>query len=187
MPSSAFETERSDDKPAPTPDRACPRHPVGLVRQRGVSCIRGVLASPGLETQSTAQDAFSNLLCQLGSWPASNLQRACRGLLGARACRPPAANARRQRFADIRVTLNHRATSRRARSSAVSPPPSGCFIPPTRRGPRQPSRPPVIRTLRDPLELKASRAQGGAPSCNQDCFRGSSASITAYTGESGKG
>lgn len=57
--------------------------------------------------------------------------------------RPPEANARRHRFADIRVTLNRRATSRslapasigsaasnhtcsrRARSSAVGPPPSG--------------------------------------------------------------
>ena len=74
------------------------------------------------------------------------LRAAPPGPLEARACRPPEANARRQRFADIRVTLNRRATSRslapvsirsaavsrtcsrRALSSAVKPPPSGYLI-----------------------------------------------------------
>ena len=71
--------------------------------------------------------------------------------LGASAARPPAARARRHRFADIRDTRNCRATSRslapasiksaaasrtcsrRARSSAVSPPPSAYLMIPAYR------------------------------------------------------
>jgi hypothetical protein len=74
------------------------------------------------------------------------LQRAPPAPLDARAGFPPAASARRHRFADIRDTRNRFATSRslapasissaaasrtcsrRARSAAVSPPPSGYLM-----------------------------------------------------------
>ena len=69
-------------------------------------------------------------------------------LVGLSAARPPAARARRHRFADIRDTRNRFATSwslapasissaaascacsRRARSAGVSPPSSGYLMPP---------------------------------------------------------
>jgi hypothetical protein len=81
-------------------------------------------------------------------WAGVSLQRAPPGPFEASACRPPAPNARRQRFADIRVTRKRRAISRslapasissaaasrtrsrRARSSAVSSPQSGYLITP---------------------------------------------------------
>jgi len=75
------------------------------------------------------------------------------GPFDARASRPPAARARRHRFADIRLTRSRLATSRslapasiisaassrtfsrRARCSAVSPPPSGYLMTPAYRDP----------------------------------------------------
>jgi hypothetical protein len=96
--------------------------------------------------QPEAAGPASNTASRKRSCPASSLQRAPPGPLETRACRPPEANARRQRFTDIRVTLNRQATSRslapasmrsaassrtcsrRARSLAVNPPPSGYLI-----------------------------------------------------------
>ena len=79
--------------------------------------------------------------------------------LEASAARPPAASARRHRFTDIRDTRNRFATSRslapasiisaaasrtfsrRARSAASRPPPSGYLIPPAYRTRRRVTRP----------------------------------------------
>ena len=87
------------------------------------------------------------------SWAGVSLHFAPPAPLVARASRPPAASARRHRFADIRDTRNRRATSRslapasissaassrtrsrRARSAAVSPPPSGYLMTPAYREP----------------------------------------------------
>src|SRR3954471_11995226 len=83
----------------------------------------------------------SSSTCSSSSWARLSRQRAPPGPLEASAGRPPAASARRQRLADIRVTRKRPATSRsvapssihsaassrscsrRAQSSAVSPPP----------------------------------------------------------------
>jgi hypothetical protein len=80
------------------------------------------------------------------SCAAVSLHRALPAPFETSAVRPPAASARRHRFADIRLTRNRFATSRslapasiksaaasrtssrRARSSAVSPPPSGYLM-----------------------------------------------------------
>ena len=80
------------------------------------------------------------------TWPGDSLHGPPPGPLEASAARPPAASALRHRFADIRVTRNrvaisrslapasissaaaNRTCSRRARSAAVSPPPSGYLM-----------------------------------------------------------
>jgi len=87
--------------------------------------------------------------------------------LDASAARPPAATARRHRFAGIRDTRNQRATSRslapasissaaanrtcsrRARSAASSPPPSGYLMPMRYRRARQPSAGLVTSAVKD--------------------------------------
>jgi hypothetical protein len=94
------------------------------------------------------------------------LHRAPPAPLEASAARPPAASARRHRFADIRDTRNRRATSpslaaasiksaaasrtcsRRARSAAVSPPPSPYLIPPAYSTSSRPS-PPLTSNIKD--------------------------------------
>ena len=90
---------------------------------------------------------------QLGQLGRGELAFSAAGPLVARASRPPAASARRHRFADIRDTRNLLATSRslapasissaassrtrsrRDRSAAVSPPPSGYLMTPAYRDP----------------------------------------------------
>jgi hypothetical protein len=84
----------------------------------------------------------------------------------ASAARPPAASARRHRFAGIRDTPNRRATSRslapssispaaanrtcshRARSPASSPPPSGYLMPLRYRSPQRPSAELITQPLK---------------------------------------
>jgi hypothetical protein len=78
-------------------------------RRRTNSAIRASVQHWSL--QPHAAGPASNTASKARSWSASSLQRAPPGPLEARACRPPEAKARRQRFADIRVTLKRRATS----------------------------------------------------------------------------
>ena len=113
--------------------------PPGLVRdprQRPALIRVPARRRPGI------QDFF-----QLGDLGESELARRAAAPLEASASRPPAASARRHRFTDIRDTRNRFATSRslapasiisaaasrtfsrRARSAASSPPPSGYLIP----------------------------------------------------------
>ena len=97
-------------------------------------------------SQPQAAGPSSSTVCSSRSWAGLSLQRAPPAPLEASAGLPPAASARRHRFADIRDTRKRLATSRslapasissaaanrtcsrRARSSAVSPPPSGYLM-----------------------------------------------------------
>ena len=90
----------------------------------------------------------SSAVSSSASWPWVSLHLAPPAPLAARAWRPPAASARRHRFADIRDTRSRVATSRslapdsissaassrtrsrRARSATVRPPPSGYLMTP---------------------------------------------------------